>query len=41
MLGVLADILSINYLIIAAGAILLLIRIGIPLFTTFYKEGRL
>ena len=37
--GVLADIISINYLIIPAGAILLLIGIGIPLFKSFYKEG--
>ena len=35
----LADIVSINYLIIPAGAILLLIGIGIPLFKSFYKEG--
>ena len=36
---VLADIVSINYLIILAGVILLLIGIGIPLFKSFYKEG--
>ena len=39
LFGVLADIVSINYLIIPAGAILLLIGIGIPLFKSFYKEG--
>ena len=39
LFGVLADITSINYLIIPAGAILLLIGIGIPLFKSFYKEG--
>ena len=37
LFGVLADIVSINYLIIPAGAILLLI--GIPMFKSFYKEG--
>ena len=41
LFGVLADIVSINYLIIPAGAILLLIGIGIgiPMFKSFYKEG--
>lgn len=39
LFGVLADIVSINYLIIPAGTILLLIGIGIPLFKSFYKEG--
>lgn len=39
LFGVLADIVSINYLIIPAGAVLLLIGIGIPLFKSFYKEG--
>lgn len=39
LFGVLADIVSINYIIIPAGAILLLIGIGIPLFKSFYKEG--
>ena len=39
LFGVLADIVSINYLIIPAGAILFLIGIGIPLFKNFYKEG--
>ena len=39
LFGILADIVSINYLIIPAGAILLLIGIGIPLFKSFYKEG--
>jgi len=39
LFGVLADIVSINYLIILAGVILLLIGIGIPLFKSFYKEG--
>ena len=39
LFGVLADMVSINYLIISAGAILLLIGIGIPLFKSFYKEG--
>ena len=41
LFGVLADIVSINYLIIPAGAILLLIGIGIgiPMFKRFYKEG--
>ena len=38
LFGVLADIVSINYLIIPAGAILLLIGIGIPVFKSFYKE---
>lgn len=38
LFGVLADIVSINYLIIPAGVILLLIGIGIPLFKSFYKE---
>ena len=37
LFGVLADIVSINYLIIPAGAILLLI--GILMFKSFYKEG--
>ena len=37
MFGVLSDIVSINCLIIPAGAILLLI--GIPMFKNFYKEG--
>ena len=37
LFGVLADIVSINYLIIPAGEILLLI--GIPMFKSFYKEG--
>lgn len=39
LFGVLADIVSINYLIIPAGAILLLIGIWIPLFKNFYQEG--
>ena len=39
LFGVLADIVSINYLIIPAGVILFLIGIGIPLFKSFYKEG--
>ena len=39
LFGVLADIVSINYLIIPAGAVLLLIGIGIPLSKDFYKEG--
>lgn len=39
LFGVLADIVSMNYLIIPAGAILLLIGIGIPVFKSFYKEG--
>lgn len=32
-------VVSINYLIIPAGTILLFIGIGIPLFKSFYKEG--
>ena len=39
LFGVSADIVSINYLIIPAGVILLLIGIEIPLFKSFYKEG--
>lgn len=37
--GVLSDIISIKYLIIPAGGVLLFIGIGIPLFKNFYKEG--
>lgn len=39
LFGVLADVVSINYLIIPAGAILLILGLSIPFLKEFYKKG--